>query len=235
VVWQSALDGRTLRFHLAGINNQNFVMQDEETGSWWQQITGRAIAGPLRGRQLERVFHDELTFRMWSSENPAGRVLRPASDSAWIGFSADWEASTARMPVATRVQLDSTLPARTVVVGIALGDATKAYPLATLARQNPIFDRVGGEAVMLLLGEDGQSVRGFRPKVDGEPTELFLKTGVTPLRLVDVKTGSEWDFQGVAVSGTLAGRRLAPVVIQKDYWFDWKTYHPDTELYQPGR
>lgn len=235
MVWQSALDGRTLRFHLAGINNQNFVMQDEETGSWWQQITGRAIAGPLRGRQLERVFHDELTFRIWSAENPAGRVLRPASDSAWVRFSADWEASTARMPVATRVKLDSTLSARTVVVGVALGGAAKAYPIATLARQNPILDRVGGEAVMLLLGEDGLSVRGFRPQVDGEFTEFFLKIGVMPLRLVDAKTGSEWDFQGVAVSGPLAGRRLAPVVIQKDYWFDWKTYHSGTQLYLPRR
>ena len=35
-----AVDGRRLHFHLAGINNQNFIMQDEETGTWWQQVTG---------------------------------------------------------------------------------------------------------------------------------------------------------------------------------------------------
>jgi hypothetical protein len=235
VVWQSALDGRTLTFHLAAINNQNFVMQDEETGSWWQQITGRAIAGPLKGRQLERVFHDELTFEVWTREAPAGRVLRPAADSAWIRFSADWEAETARMPVATRVKLDSTLPPRTMVIGVAQHGAAKAYPLGTLARQNPIIDQVGGEPVVLLLGDDGQSARGFRPQLDGEFIELFLKPGSKPVRLVDAKSGSEWDFQGVAVSGPLQGRRLERVLIQKDYWFDWKTYHPETELYKLGR
>ena len=41
-MWASEIDGRKLTFHLAGINNQNFIMRDEETGSWWQQVTGVA-------------------------------------------------------------------------------------------------------------------------------------------------------------------------------------------------
>ena len=46
-MWKSRLDGRTLHFHLYGINNQNFIMRDEETGSWWQQVTGCALFGLL--------------------------------------------------------------------------------------------------------------------------------------------------------------------------------------------
>ena len=41
-MWKAVAGGRALRFRLIGINNQNFVMEDEETGSWWQQITGAA-------------------------------------------------------------------------------------------------------------------------------------------------------------------------------------------------
>lgn len=235
MVWQSALDGRTLTFHLAGINNQNFLMQDEETGSWWQQITGIAIAGPLRGRQLTRVFHDELTFATWTGEQPAGRVLRPASDSAWVTFSDDWEEETARMPVTVRAKLDSALPPRTVVVGVTVEGRAKAYPLDRLARQNPIVDRIGGAGIMLVLGEDGRSVRGFRTELGGEINEFFLKPGVSPLRLVDAATGSAWDFRGMAIEGPRAGQRLTPLVVQKDYWFNWKTYQPETQLYQLGR
>jgi hypothetical protein len=40
--------GRRLTFHLAGINNQNFLMRDEETGSYCQKISGSAISGPLK-------------------------------------------------------------------------------------------------------------------------------------------------------------------------------------------
>jgi len=76
-VWESTVDGRVLHFHLAGINNQNFIMRDEETGSWWQQVTGEAILGPLKGHHLKTVFHDEVSFALWKREQPKGRVLRP--------------------------------------------------------------------------------------------------------------------------------------------------------------
>ena len=62
--------GRELHFYLAGINNQNFLMRDRETGSWWQQVTGRAISGPLAGNTLELESSDELTFGVWKSESP---------------------------------------------------------------------------------------------------------------------------------------------------------------------
>jgi len=32
-VWRAENEGRRLRFHLAGINNQNFLMRDDETGT----------------------------------------------------------------------------------------------------------------------------------------------------------------------------------------------------------
>ena len=56
------MDGLTLTFHLAGINNQNFLMRDDQTGSYWQQVSGIAIAGPLKGRALKLIPADEVTF-----------------------------------------------------------------------------------------------------------------------------------------------------------------------------
>ena len=52
-------------------------MQDDETGTWWQQVSGEAILGPLKGRRLALVPSDQLTFGMWAAEAPNGRVLRP--------------------------------------------------------------------------------------------------------------------------------------------------------------
>jgi Protein of unknown function (DUF3179) len=73
-VWETTVNGRVLHFHIAGINNQNFIMIDEETGSWWQQVTGTAILGPLQGTQLRPVVFDELSFGLWKHENAGGRV-----------------------------------------------------------------------------------------------------------------------------------------------------------------
>ena len=33
-------------------------MRDEQTGSWWQQVSGEAIQGPLKGRRLAGVVTD---------------------------------------------------------------------------------------------------------------------------------------------------------------------------------
>ena len=234
MVWQAALEGRTLRFRLAGINNQNFLMQDEETGSWWQQISGFAIAGPLQGKRLTRVFHDEVAFRIWAAEHPTSQVLVPANDSAWIAFSTNWEEETARYPVPTRARLTDSLPPRTIVAGLELNGDARAWTMEALQRQQVIIDRVGGQTVAVVLGDDGKSVRAFSPEVDGKFVELFVVPGSVPLRLRDGTSGSTWDFSGLALDGPLAGKRLAPLAVLKDYWFNWKNYHPNGRLYNLG-
>lgn len=222
-----------MEFRLSGINNQNFLMTDEETGSWWQQISGVAIAGPLKGRRLTRVFHDEMAFRLWLREHPDTRVLIPATDTAWVKFSRNWEEETAKMPVATRIRLTDSLPMRTVVLGLELNGESKAWTLRALEKQLLIIDRLGGRAVALVLGEDGKSVRAFEPTIDGQFVELFAVPGSSPLVLQDSQ-GNTWDWRGTAISGPLAGRKLEPLPVIKDYWFDWKTYHPESRVYNLG-
>ena len=74
-MWRAESESLRLRFHLAGINNQNFLMRDEETGTYWQQISGAAVSGPLAGRHLTLVPSDELTWTLWKAEQPTGTVL----------------------------------------------------------------------------------------------------------------------------------------------------------------
>jgi len=230
-VWQSVVNGQKLTFHLAGINNQNFIMRDDETGSWWQQISGKGIQGPLKGQQLVNVPMDEVSFAVWKKENPGGRVLRPDGDPDHME-SADWESQVGRMRVTTSAALDSRLNVRTLVVGAIVGDQAKAYPFEALEKQNPILDILGDQNIVVLLADDKKSVRGFSREVDGQVLEFFRKPETN--EIVDAETGSTWDFSGEAVSGQLQGRRLNKIFTIKDYWFDWKTYHPDTQLYSLG-
>jgi hypothetical protein len=235
-VWETTVDGRVLHFHLAGINNQNFIMRDEETGSWWQQVTGEAIQGPLKGKKLRPFFHDELTFALWKQEQPQGRVLRPdeAIERAGKYAPANWEERMAQAPVTTSATLDKALDSRALVIGVDVNGGVRAYPFDALLRQSPIADEVGRTSILLVLDEDKKSVRVFERALDGRKLELFAKPNVSPLRLVDAETASEWDFSGEAVSGPAKGKQLNKIPILNDYWFDWKTYHPNTTLYTLG-
>src|SRR5829696_3054060 len=120
-------------------------MRDEESGSWWQQVSGKAIHGPLEGRQLKSVFHDEISFAIWKAEQPQGRVLKPDERIATANKyeAADWETQVGRMRVVEGTDVDRRLAPRTLVIGISLEGKSVAYPLPALQRQSPIIDMVG--------------------------------------------------------------------------------------------
>ena len=208
-------------------------MRDAETGSWWQQISGEAIQGSLKGQKLTAVDFDEISYGIWKRENPHGRVLRPDEKMlAAQKYEADWESQVAKMPVRVSAKLDDALEPRALIVGVEAGGKAKAYPFSAIEKQAPILDTLAGKEIVILLGEDKKSVRVFERELDGNVLEFFVRpeTG----EIVDAGTASVWDFSGKAASGALAGRQLKKVAALKDYWFDWKTYHPETQLYTPG-
>jgi hypothetical protein len=277
-----------VHFYLAGINNQNFLMRDKETGTWWQQITGKAIYGPLKGASLELVLSDELTFGEWKSEVSEGKVLAEVPKFA-KEYDSNWEPETAKYPVVISFP-GTELKSRDVVVGLEMSGPGRAYPWDTLAKQSPVVDRVQGTPLLVAVGPDGKSFRVFVSRIDGKDAEFFLKgetegetageektetsaaaqpekpaatkpgnsadskaadakaaassanKTVTPANappvprkpwiLLDTATASEWNFQGCAISGPSLGRCLDRIPALKDYWFDWRNYHPNTTVYK---
>ena len=233
-MWESEVDGKKLTFHLAGINNQNFIMRDDETGTWWQQVSGEAIHGPLKGKQLNPVYSDELTFAVWKRENRQGRVLKPDDRVKQYYEPADWEERYAKLRVVTPVAPNDKLSPRTLIAGLEINGRAAAYPLPALEKQRLIIDDIGATPLFIALGDDNKSVRAFERMVDGRKLEFFVKAGASPIQFTDAETATTWDFTGKAVSGPLAGKQLKKIMALKDYWFDWKIYHPDTKVYTLG-
>ena len=207
-------------------------MRDDETGTWWQQVSGKAIHGPLQGRQLKGVFHDEISFSIWKREQPQGRVLKPnerilASNQY---EKPDWETRMGRLRVVEGTDVDKRLGPRTLVIGVSVDGKSVAYPLETLQKQSPIIDMVGSVPIVIVLGDDKRSVRAFERTVDGRRLEFFQKTDGSGVQLIDAETGSTWNFEGKGTAGPLSGRQLKKVFVLEDYWFDWRIYHPDTTI-----
>ena len=278
-MWTRTVNGRALHFYLAGINNQNFLMRDKETGTWWQQISGKAIYGPLKGAALDLVPYDELTFGEWKSEVSGGQVLAEVPKYA-KEYDSNWEAEIAKLPLVINFP-GTELKSRDLVVGLEMNGASRAYPWDSLVKQSPVIDHVGGTPLLVAVAPDRKSFRVFVPRIDGKDAEFFLKSetedtvssaasfpqksdppkgsastlpavagptssrtpdpppssakSVSPIKpwlLLDTATASEWNFQGCAVSGPSQGKCLDRVPALKDYWFDWRNYHPDTTIYK---
>ncbi len=229
------MNGRELHFHLAGINNQNFLMRDEETGSYWQQITGAAIAGPLKGQRLTLLPQDELSFGLWKQWQPNGTVLAPLPRYASKYEKADWESEYSKLPTVIHAT-KGTLNDRETIIGVVRNGQAKAYPLSSLTVQSPVLlDSVGGDPIMLVLGPDGKSVRVFSRNIAGSTLEFYGRSAVKggdPWTLFESGSLSEWTFDGCALTGEIRGQCLARIDALKDYWFDWEHYHPHSGIYR---
>lgn len=227
------MDGRRLTFHLAGINNQNFLMRDEETGSYWQQISGLAISGPLKGRQLTLVLSDELTFGAWKAEEPDGTVLKAVSKYASEYEAKDWDVHMKSRPAVLQFP-EHGMQSRDLILGIQTIDASGAFLYDRVIQEKLVKSYLGAQPVMIVVGPDGQSVRAFLDRIPGEDgaPDFYRMTANKPgVLLMDAATGSEWNFQGCAISGNAKGACLERIPVLKDYWFDWRNYHPKTTIW----
>ena len=234
-MWTRDVDGLRLTFHLAGINNQNFLMRDEETGTYWQQISGAAISGPLKGRRLTLVLSDELTLAIWKVEQPQGTVLDDVPEFTSDYAKRDWDVRMKRAPIVLDFP-EHALTARDLMVGIQAYGASRAFLYDRVVKEKLVKDRVGTEPVLLVVGPDDQSVRAFRDRIPGVngAGDFYRITGRPGVLLIDEATGSEWNFQGCATAGKAKGLCLEPIPMLKDYWFDWRNYNPKTTVYGKG-
>jgi hypothetical protein len=233
LVWSRVVDGKTLHFRLAGINNGNALLRDEETSTIWQQSTGEAIFGPLKGRQLELVQSDELSFALWRKEQPQGQVLKPDAPYEGEYDPKDWEKHVA----ATRTVVDTTksgIGPHQLMIGVTVAGQSKAYPIEAILAARLIQDRIEGSSVVVVVGPDGASIRAFAAGMEADGTRLTFAGGEGEMVMRDTQTGSGWNFQGCAVEGKLAGQCLREIDAHKDYWFDWMNHHPGSAVFKDG-
>jgi hypothetical protein len=230
LVWSRTLNGKTLHFRLAGINNGNALMRDEETSSIWQQSTGEAIFGTWKGQHLSLIHSDELTFALWRTEQPDGRVLRPDPKYVSEYDPKDWEKHVEKTHTVIDTSKSGVSP-HELILGVTNAGLSKAYPLKSILNAKILQDQVGDFPVLLVVGPDGSSIRFFNGKLGVSPLTFTSATGSGSI-MRDAETGSDWNFEGCALSGKLAGECLQAIDSNKDYWFDWLNHHPSTQLFR---
>lgn len=76
-VYRPVINGRQTTFLLMGVYHFNAVFQDNQTKSWWQQSTGKAIAGKLKGAYLPRINSSQTSLHSWLLLYPNSLILQP--------------------------------------------------------------------------------------------------------------------------------------------------------------
>ena len=74
--FKSTVDGQALTFYADSIAPESAPFMDRETGSRWT-IAGRAIDGPLRGKELEWMPSLQCRWYAWCAEYPDTALYTP--------------------------------------------------------------------------------------------------------------------------------------------------------------
>lgn len=129
MAYRRTLAGKVLRFGVSGlIYNGQFLLYDRETESLWAQYEGRAVSGPLAGKQLERVVARQELMGIWFQRHPETQVLarpeRMRIDYRYSPYEEYWVSE--KVPFEVRARDDRYHP-KEVVLGVEVAGKTRVY------------------------------------------------------------------------------------------------------------
>lgn len=225
----------------AGIYNGVFTMVDDETGSVWSHLDGRAVAGPLEGEQLTLLPLQTTTWGAWLDEHPHSTT--PDLAATGLAWLLDYEQRTGR-PFRDAVDIGepglgdsfrSTLPAidprlaeHALVIGVLVAGEARAFPLEARPADGPIEDTIGGVPLVLLEDANGVPVLAYhRALSDGRVLSFERRD----MAVYDRETGSRWNAGGLATSGPLGGVQLTFITSFLSEWYGWAAFHPGTSIF----
>lgn len=224
-VFSPVVNGRKETFRLVGMDHFNAMFEDATTKSWWRQVSGEAITGPLKGKSLKELPSQQIALSAWLRLHPSSTVLQPDTVfNKQYNRLADFDKGTVKSSLEKRDSL-SWKP-KSWIIGVVHGKKAKAYDWNELEAKRIIQDSLPGLPVLITLESDSASFHVWSRRINGAVLRFQKQAGMQLLK--DANTGSVWDMNGTCVDGSLKGGQLTAVQASQEFWHSWQTFHPGT-------
>jgi len=219
----------------SALYENDMVMVDEETKTYWWQVGGRGIVGNLTGTELTLLPSMTTSWAAWLELHPDTMVLsndqgrgRSYDFDPFESYATRLDAGRTSFPTSPEAFADERLSPSTRVIGFDLEGEPGA--VAILANQPTVVPIGDTRLVVLLDGQGGGAI--YSTMVDGEPASFIVVDG----GFVDDVTGSTWNAAGIAVDGPALGSSLEGIPSRSAYWFAWVSTldGQETQLFAPA-
>jgi hypothetical protein len=216
-VFSPKVGGRVEEFRLVGMDHFNAMFEDHVTKSWWRQVNGEAATGALKGRKLAEIPSVQLPLREWLALYPNSLIMQPDSALAHkYSTSFDFETGMSRKALTGTDTVS--WGEKAWVVGVRIGQASKAYDWIQLRKARVINDVVGGTPIAVVMAPDTTSFYVFERPDSATQFTLRNDSIVTP--------HATYAFNGRGQSDAL---RAVPA--SQEFWHSWRTFNPGTGRY----
>jgi hypothetical protein len=223
-IFSPEVDGKPETFRLVGMDHFNAMFEDSRTRSWWRQVNGEAIAGPLTGTILPELPSEQMALGAWLNKYPESLVLQP--DTAFLEKYENlknYDEGTSESKLTGRDT--ASWADKSWVIGVTLDEKAKAYDWNELIKTRLINDTISSTSLLVALEPDSLTFHAW------ERDTLVFSLSDTTNFIVDKNTGSEWNWKGECVRGMLSGAQLKWVPAYQEFWHSWRTFHSQTQVY----
>jgi hypothetical protein len=233
-VYDRTIDGQALLFgNTSALYESDMVMLDHQTGSYWMQVSGKAIVGTLTGERMQLLPSQTTTWGLWKEQHPETLSLsretgygRDYDYNPFIGFGERLNATGQFIFPVSENGRDPRLEPGEVVLAVEVAGMQRAYAIERLG-DGVIEDEIGGSAVVVFSSRDGPTGAAYRPIVEGRRLTFAYVDGA----YVDEQTGGTWSLSGAAIKGEFVGAQLESLPSRSTFWFSIVATFPDIELY----
>jgi len=227
-VFERVIDGQEVEFGTSGkLYNSNLLMYDRFTESYWSQALGMAVKGELTGFQLNLVPFDVITWGDWKKLHPETLVL--TTDTGHIrSYATDPYGSYYTEP---RIMFpvehsDDRMHPKEIILGFNQDSIYKAYKQNDVESNIIINDSIG-ETPVMLVSLFSQNSRAFERTLNDQVLDFVHVDD----KIIDTLTNSEWNYDGLSISGEYAGKQLERMPMEPGFWFSWIAFHPETLVF----
>lgn len=203
-------------------------------GTLWSALSGRALDGPKKGEQLERIASLLTDWGYWLMLHPESTAYNLFDGKKYPAAELpDGLSSEAK---ATMSSVDARLQPQARVLGVELGDLTKAYPLDGAGERACFADQLNGESIAVFWYEPTKSAVAFNSRLKDRALTFYADSASPETAAFkDKETGTRWTLAGRAVDGPLKGEELQWVRSVQCHWYAWVAEYPETLLYAPSK
>lgn len=213
-VYSPIVKGVKAQFRLVGMDHFNAMMEDASTKSWWQQATGEAVTGPLKGKQLPEIYSTQTSLAAWIKLYPHTLILQPNPE-----FKDHYDTSLKYESGQSRKDLTGSNPNsgadKSWVVGLKHHGKTKYIDWNELKRKRIVQVEMDQTKVFVVLLNDNKSFFAYENPLGAVP-KLINDTLV-----IEAEKSHRYQLNGQGIGGS---QSLKPVKAYQEFLHSWKHF-----------
>lgn len=225
-VYSPIVEGKKAQFRLVGMDHFNAMLEDASTKSWWQQATGEAVTGPLKGKQLPEIYSTQTSLDAWIKLYPHTLIMQPNPE-----FKDKYDTSLKYESGKSRKELTGSNPRsgadKSWVVGLKRDGKTKYIDWNELKRKRIVQVQLNQSKVFVVLLKDNKSFFAYENPFGAVPklinNTLVIDAATENCSTIIDSRAKTYTYQ-LNGHGINDSQNLKPVKAYQEFLHSWKHF-----------